>query len=352
MHLTTSTSWGIIGTGHAREFARALAALPSARLAAVASRTVGSAAAFAAEFAIPNCHTSVAALAADPTVEVVYIGSPPRHHAEHALTCLRHGKAVLVEKPFTITAEEAQAVHDLAREKKLFCMEALWSRFLPATRQVAAWLAEGRIGTVRQVIADFGFCADYDPTARYFDPLQCGGCLLDVGVYPLAFAALALGAQPQRISAQATLCPTGVDEQTAMVLGYGELNSADGGLAVLSCANRTRLPHRGCIIGTTGRIDVEGFVWAHGATLLRDGDAPLLVEPKLPLPAYSYEAAETMRCLAAGMHESPLLTMAETLGRMRTMDEVRRQIGVVYLPGSAGDQAPIEHVPLPVTALP
>lgn len=327
---TPSINWGIVGTGHAREFARALTALPSARLSAVASRFTERAAEFAAEFAIPHCHTSVAALAADPTVEVVYIGSSPRYHAEHALTCLRHGKAVLVEKPFTITADEALAVHNLAREMNLFCMEAMWSRFLPATRQVAAWLAEGRIGMVRQVIADFGFCVEYDPTTRHFDPQQRGGCLLDAGVYPLAFAALAFGAQPQRIAAQATLCPTGVDEQTAMVLSYGDRGAADEGLAVLSCANRTRLPHRGCIIGSTGRIDVEGFVWAHGATLLREGDAPVVVEPKLPLPAYSYEAAETMRCLAAGLHESPLLTMAETFGRMRTVDEIRRQIGVVY----------------------
>jgi predicted dehydrogenase len=317
--------WGIVGTGHAREFAKGLGALPNARLVAVASRTQEKADAFGREFGAGACYASVAALAADPEVDVVYVGSSPLHHAEHARACLAGGKGVLVEKPFTIDAAEAVAVQELARAKGLFCMEALWSRFLPATRDVAGWLAQGRIGQVRQVIADFGFCAEWDPKARYFDPGQRGGSLLDVGVYSLAFAALALGETPCGIAAQATLCPTGVDEQAAMVLGY-----AGGGLAVLSCANRTRLPHRGCIVGTEGRIEVEGFVWAHGATLRRDGEAPLVVEPKLPLPAYSYQATETMRCLAVGLTESPLLPMSEVVARMRILDEVRRQIGVVY----------------------
>ena len=319
------TRWGIVGTGHAKEFAKALAALPEAKLVAVTSRSLDRANEFAREFDVPHRHADIAEFAANPEIDVVYIGSSPKNHACHALECLRRGKSILVEKPFTIDAAEATAVFALAREQGLFCMEALWSRFLPATRQVAAWLEEGKIGEVRQVIADFGFRAEWDPKARYFDPEQRGGCLLDVGVYSLAFAAMALGSSPTEISAKATLCSTGVDEQTAMILKY-----ADGGLALLSCANRTRLPHRACIVGTSGRIEVEGFVWAHGATLFRDGEEALVIEPKLPLPAYSYQAAETMRCLAAGLIESPLLPGEESIDRMRIMDEIRRQTGVVY----------------------
>ncbi len=317
--------WGIIGTGYAKEFAKALASLPDAKLVAVTSRHQESADAFGREFNVPQCHASVVDLANNPAVDVVYVASSPRHHARHALECLHGGKSVLVEKPFTITAAEAEEVYALARAKGLFCMEALWSRFLPATRQIAAWLAAGHIGPIRQVIADFGFCAEWDPKKRHFDREQCGGCLLDVGVYSLAFAAMALGEVPERISAQATICATGVDEQTAMVLKY-----PTGALALLSCANRTKTPHRGCIIGSHGRIEVEGFVWAHGATLLREGEAPLVVEPKIPLPANCYQAMETMRCLNLGLQESPLLPAAEVIARMRIMDEVRRQIGVTY----------------------
>lgn len=274
---------------------------------------------------MPHWGTDVAAMARNPDVDVVYIGSSPGNHAAHALTCLQNGKSVLVEKPFTITAAEAEAVFALSRERGLFCMEAMWSRFLPATREVHAWLGEGRIGEIRQVIADFGFRTEWNPKSRHFDPEQCGGSLLDVGVYSLAFADMALGGRPEQIVAQATLCATGVDEQTAMILKY-----PSGALAILSCANLTQTPHRGCIIGTKGRIEVNGFVWAHGATLFCDGDEPLAVEPKIPLPSYSYQAAETMRCLRAGLTESPLLSAAEILQRMHNMDQIRAQIGLCY----------------------
>jgi predicted dehydrogenase len=321
----SKTRWGIVGTGYAKEFAKAVAVLPDAEVVAVTSRFQASADAFGDEFGVPHRYDDVAKLAADPDVEVVYIASAPRFHAEHAIQLLRGGKAVLVEKPFTINAAEAKAVYAVARERGLFCMEALWSRFLPATRQVAAWLQEGQVGEVRQVIADFGFRTDWDPTKRHFAMERRGGCLLDVGCYSLAFATMAFGLGPIGISAQGTLCPTGTDEQTAMILKYPA-----GGLAVLSCANRTHTPHRGAIIGTTGKIHVEGFTWAHGATLLRDGHEPLVIEPKLPLPPSCYQANETMRCMRLGLTESPLLTAAEAIERMEVMDEIRRQIGVVY----------------------
>jgi len=319
--------WGIVGTGYAKEFAKALAVLPDAELVAVTSRHQESADAFGKEFNVPHCYDDVAKLARNPEVDVVYICSSPQFHAEHAIAVLSQGKSVLVEKPFTITAAEARAVYAVAREKNVFCMEALWSRFLPATRQVAAWLVEGQIGEVRQVIADFGFREAWDPTKRQFALERRGGCLLDVGCYSLAFATMALGLGPTGISAQATLCETGTDEQTAMILKY-----PSGALAILSCANRTHTPHRAVIIGTTGNIHVEGFTWAHGATLLRDGKEPLVIEPKIPLPSACYQANETMRCLRLGLTESPLLLAAEAIERMEVMDEIRRQIGVCYPP--------------------
>ena len=320
--------WGIVGTGYAKEFAKGIPALPNAKVVAVASRYQERADEFAREFSLPFAHDSVEALAANPEVDVVYICSSPRYHAEHAMICLRHGKGVLVEKPFTIDAAEAEAVFALAKAKNTFCMEGLWSRFLPATQQVVRWLAEGKIGTVRQVMADFGFCTPYDPKKRHFDLEQRGGALLDVGCYSLAFTAMALGQVPEAISAQAMLCPTGADEQTAIVLKY-----PGGGLALVSAANRTRTPHRGSIMGTLGRIEVDGPTWAHDATLMVEGAEPVIAGPKIPLPAGTYQATETMRCMAAGLIESPLLPTAEILARMRIMDEVRRQIGVVYPKG-------------------
>ena len=136
--------WGIVGTGYAKEFAKAIAVLPDAEVVAVTSRYQESADAFGQEFNVPHCYDDVAKLARDPNVDVVYVCSAPMFHAEHALELLSQGKAVLVEKPFTINAAEAKAVYAMAREKGVFCMEALWSRFLPATQQVAAWLAEDK----------------------------------------------------------------------------------------------------------------------------------------------------------------------------------------------------------------
>ncbi|HEX8372493.1 MAG TPA: Gfo/Idh/MocA family oxidoreductase [Chthoniobacterales bacterium] len=327
----TKIRWGIVGTGYAKEFAKAIAVLPDAEVVAVTSRFQESADAFGKEFNVPHCYDDVAKLARDPDVDVAYVCSAPMFHAEHALELLSQGKAVLVEKPFTINAAEAKAVYAMAREKNVFCMEALWSRFLPATQQVAAWLAEGQIGEVRQVIADFGFRTDWDPGKRHFAMERRGGCLLDVGCYSLAFATMALGLGPIGISAQGTLCETGTDEQTAMVLKY-----PSGSLAILSAANRTHTPHRGAIMGTTGKILIEQFTWAHGATMLRDGQEPLVIEPKLPMPPACYQASETMRCMRLGLTESPLLTAAEAIERMEVMDEIRRQIGVVY----PGEQIP------------
>lgn len=328
---TPVTRWGIVGTGYAKEFAKALSALPHAKLVAVTSRFKESADAFGEQFNVPHRYSSVAEFARNPGIQAVYIASAPRFHAEHALELIGQGKAVLVEKPFTINAAEAKAVYALARQKNVFCMEALWSRFLPATRQVAAWLEEGQIGEIRQVIADFGFRTDWDPGKRHFSMERRGGCLLDVGCYSLAFATMALGRGPIGISAQGTLCETGTDEQTAMIVKY-----PTGGLAVLSCANRARTPHRGAIVGTTGQILVEGFTWAHGATLIRDGKDPVVIEPKLPMHPSCYQANETMRCMEAGWTESPILPAAEVIERMEIMDEIRRQIGVVY----PGEQLP------------
>ena len=327
--MKTNYKWGIIGTGYAKEFAKALASLPEASVIAVASRSQERADQFGREFGLAHCYDSVAAMAANPQVDIIYVASSPMEHARHAIECLRLGKPVLVEKPFTIDEIEAKAVYAESRARNVFCMEALWSRFLPATRQISTWLDEGHIGTVRQVIADFGFCTSWDPTKRHFAMERRGGCLLDVGVYSLAFASMAFRSIPERISGHALLCETGVDEQTAMVLKY-----PGGGLALLSCASRTQTPHRGCIIGTKGRIEVDGFVWAHGATLHVEGAAPIFKEPKLPLPASCYQALEAMRCVGEGWIESPLLPADEVIDRMRVMDEIRRQIGVIYPPST------------------
>jgi len=212
-----------------------------------------------------------------------------------------------------------------AKAKKLFCMEAMWTRFLPATIQVRQWLAEKAIGEVRMMSADFGFRGKFDPEARLFNPALAGGALLDVGCYTLAYARMVFGADPQHIQAAATLGETQVDEQIAVIAQY-----ASGGLAMLSAAVRTNTTHDVWIYGTDGKIHVPGFWRGRIATLFRNGKEALKAEPPFVGNGYNYQSDEVARCVRDGKTESDIMPLAESLAIMSTMDDVRRQVGVVY----------------------
>jgi len=186
--------WGILGTGAiARQFVQGLNSVPEAEVLAVGSRSSASAQEFADRRSIPRRHASYDDLASDPDVDVVYIATPHPFHAENATLCLEAGKAVLCEKPFCVNAAEAERVVELAREKRLFIMEGMWTRFFPLMEEVRRLVSEGDIGEVRMLNVDFGFRADLDPASRLFDQRLGGGALLDVGVYCVSFAAMILG---------------------------------------------------------------------------------------------------------------------------------------------------------------
>lgn len=324
--MTTPFRWGILGTGSiAKQFARGLAAIPDARLAAVGSRSIESASAFAAEFKADRAHATYEALAADPEIDAIYIATPHPLHRDNALLCLDHGKAVLCEKPFTVNLAEAQAIVAKARKKKLFCMEAMWTRFLPANVQVRRWLADKAIGEVRLMTADFGFRCGWDPKSRLLDPKLGGGALLDVGCYTLAYARMVFGADPKRIQAAAHIGKTKVDEQVAVLAQY-----ANGAMATITAAVRTNTTHDVWIYGTEGKIHVPGFWHARNATLFRDGKEPEKVEPAFTGNGYNYQAIEVAQCVRAGKTESAIVPLAESLSVMATMDAVRTQIGLSY----------------------
>lgn len=318
--------WGILGTGNiARKFATGLSVLDDATLVAVGSRTKASADTFADQFSIPHRHSSYGDLVGDPEVDVIYIATPHSLHKRNMLLCLQAGKAVLCEKPFTINAGEAQAAINAARSRRLFLMEAMWTRYLPIMVEVRRLIAEGAIGEVRMVAADFGYRAAFDPERRTFNPALGGGALLDVGVYPISLASMLLGA-PDRIASLAELGQTGVDEQSAMVLGY-----PGGQLAVLYTAVRTNTPQDATIMGTEGFIRIHSQWWVPKAmTLHQAGKEPQLIEMPLTGNGYNYEAAEVHACLRAGKLESDVMPLDETLAIMQTMDRIRAQWGMRY----------------------
>lgn len=313
--------WGILGTGGiARTFASDLRLTDSGEIVAVGSRRAGTAREFADEFGVPGRHDSYESLVADPAVDVVYVATPHPMHHDNAVLALRAGKPVLVEKPFTMNADEARDVVAVARETGLFAMEAMWTRFLPHVRRIREWLAAGALGEIVTVTADHGQWFAQDPAFRLFAPELGGGALLDLGVYPVSFVVLG---QPNRVIALGDPAFTGVDAQTSMLFGY-----ENGAQAVLTCTLRAKSPTRAAIVGTEARIEVDGDFYAPAAVSLitRDGDVTRVESEHRGRGLY-HEADEVARLLAAGERESPLLPLDETVSVMATMDAVLAQVG-------------------------
>jgi predicted dehydrogenase len=317
--------WGILGPGNiAKKFATGLQALDDAKLVAVGSRSQERADAFADAFDVPTRHASYDALVNDPEVDAIYVATPHPFHKENSILCLEAGKPVLCEKPFAINQRETRDVIEVARREGVFLMEAMWTRCLPISKQVKAWIADGAIGEVRMMYADFGFRANINPEGRLFDVNLGGGGLLDVGVYTISYASMIFGAQPSTISSQAHIGETGVDEQAAMVFGYDA-----GQLALLSCGVRIKTPHEAKILGTDGMIALQPFWNARTATLTAGGNEEV-VEQECAGNGYECEAAEVAQCVREGKLESDIIPHEETLAIMQTVDAVREQWGLKY----------------------
>jgi predicted dehydrogenase len=319
----SSVRWGILGTGGiARDFVTDLKLTDSGRVAAVGSRRQESADRFGDEFAIAARHASYESLVADPEVDVIYVATPHPMHHDNAILALRAGKHVLVEKPFTMNAQEAREVVEVARESGLFAMEAMWTRFLPHIAAIREWLAQGLLGDIVTVSADHGQWFAEDPDFRLFAPELGGGALLDLGVYPVSFASMVLGT-PNRIAAMSDPAFTGVDAQTSMLFGYDS-----GAQAVLTCTLRAVSPTRAAIVGTEARIEIEGSFYAPAAvTLIPRMGAQTRVELAHEGRGLRHQADEVARRLAAGEVESPLMPLDETISIMQTMDAVLELAG-------------------------
>lgn len=323
-----SIRWGILSTGHiAGRFAEALALLPDAELVAVGSRTQEAADAFAGKHGVARAHGSYAALAADPDVDVIYIGTPHTLHLENATTCMKAGKAVLCEKALTINAREAEEMVRIARKQKVFLMEAMIPRHVPLVRKALAWIAEGRIGAVRMVKASRCARGDFAPGARQLEPALGGGSLLDVGVYVISFASMVFGKHPVESLGLAHIGSWGSDEQGAAILKYSE-----GEIADLSFALQTEAVNDAFILGTEGRIHVHD-VFAHPTRISLHQDreeVDCAEEPIRGGNALVYEAEEVMRCLRAGLLESPRMPLDESVEIMRVMDQIRAPWNLRY----------------------
>jgi predicted dehydrogenase len=323
--MTDQVRWGILGTGKiAKAFASALKETPDARLAGVGSRNQASAAAFTRDFG-GTAYASYEDLVHAPDVDLVYVGTPHPMHYENVRLALEAGKGVLCEKAFTVNRRQAEELVQLARAKNLFLMEAMWTRFLPALAEVRRIIDSGEIGAVRQVNADLGFKAEFGPEHRLFNPVLGGGALLDLGIYPLSIAVALLG-PVDAVLAHADFGPTGVDEQTGVLLRH-----SGGGMSVCSCSLRARLPSELTIAGERGHMRMNTmFYRAQTVTVVRADGISRTVPTPFTGNGYVHEVIEAQRCWRAGLVESPGMTHADTLALMGVMDEIRRQIGLTY----------------------
>mgnify|MGYP001071038632 CR=1 FL=1 len=321
--------WGILATGGiAGSFVTALAAHTHQQVVAVGSRSADRAQSFASRHHIDRAHPSYAALVNDPGVDVVYVATPHSEHRDNALAAIAAGKHVLVEKSFTRNAAEAALVFDAARSAGVLVMEAMWTRYLPQTDVLRQVLADGVLGDIAVVAADHGQYFDVDPAHRLLNPELAGGAMLDLGIYPVSFASMVLG-RPEAVTAVGTITSTGVDAQAGIVLDKGAAQ------AVLHTTLLAKTPTVASISGTLARAELSGPFYAPGVLTVTSRDGRQLIRPRDPITGsggLSYEAAELARCVAAGRRESRLLGWGETLAIMKTMDEVRRQVGAI-LPG-------------------
>jgi predicted dehydrogenase len=319
--------WGIVGTGQiAHHFARGLAVVPDAQLLGVGSRSIDTANTFGDEFGVERRYGSYEELVADPDIDVVYVSTPHQDHKASTIMCLNAGKHVLCEKPFAINAGEAREMVVVAREKGLFLMEAMWTRFRPTMVKVRELIDAGEIGEPRFLSANIGWKSNFDPESRLYNPDLGGGALLDGGVYPVSFSSMVLGT-PNAIASVATLGETNVDEQEAIALAF-----PSGAVASLGVTIQASPISIGLILGTRGRIEIH-HDWhrPEGLTFTPyGGESQRFDYPQTEGNGYQYEAIEVGRCLREGLVESPVMTLDESISIMETMDSLRGQWGVRY----------------------
>ncbi|WP_115786968.1 Gfo/Idh/MocA family protein [Arthrobacter silvisoli] len=324
--------WGVVATGGiARTVTGDLLQLEDAELYAVSSRSQESADAFAAMHGAKKAYGDDGGvhgyqrLLADDAVDVVYVATPHAQHFEVAKAALEAGKHVLCEKAFTINAREAAELVALARDRQLFLMEAVWSRFLPSMQRAFAIAASGELGEIKWVSADLGFPAPYDPAARIWSPADGGGALLDLTVYPLLWAWGTLGA-PQTVSAVGTLNSDGVDSQNALTLGYDS-----GALAQLTSSLLAHGPRSASVAGTGGFLQTHGSINNPRELHIRTGwDEPRVERFDVVGVGYCYELREVTRCVQQSLTQSPVMPWDDTVDTMRLFDGVRSQLGIRY----------------------
>ena len=316
---------GILGAGNISHMvAPAMVALEEIECYAVASRDLGKARAFAEKFGFQKVYGSYAEMLSDPQVELVYIGTPHSHHFEHILLCFEYGKAVLCEKAFTLNADQARKVQQVAAEKGIFVAEAIWPRYMPSRKIISDVMNSGIIGTPNTLTANLSYVIGQVP--RIVKPELAGGALLDIGVYGINFALMHFGTDIERVESSVKMLSSGVDAMETITIFY-----RDGRMAVLTHSIWCRSDRKGIIHGDKGYMVVENINNPQSLSVY-DTEDKLLASYDFSdqINGYEFQFAECAAALAAGKTEAPSMPMDDTVYVMGFMDDLRKQWGMVY----------------------
>ena len=315
--------WGILGTGNiANKFAQAVLNADGGKLVAVASRSAETANAFADQYNIENRFSSYEAMAEFDGIDAVYIALPHTYHPIYAKYFMNAGKHVLSEKPICANAKQLAELQQIQKEKNVYLMEALWTRFLPAILQLKKMVDGGIIGEVLEVSADFCYAQD-DKEHHVYKRQYAGGSLLDVGIYGLNFASIILGDDVASVKAS-VYEKDGVDERTHVLLTY-----PGGEIARVSAAITLQKPEDGYVYGTGGYIYVPHFYTASEFTVVTESGSQTYHFPYKG-NGFEEEIEECNRCIAAGIHQSGIMPLTQSSIMLRLMDQIRKQTGIVY----------------------
>jgi len=318
--------WGIIGPGRiANNFAKAIDVIDNTVIYAIASRNEERAKNFADKYGINKTYNTFEGLVNDPKIDAIYVATPHTFHFELTTLALSAGKHVLCEKPITVNYQQAQKLFTLAKQKKVFIMEALWTRFLPIYKVIRSWIDENKIGEIKLLTSSFGYAFKRDLSDRKFNHSLAGGGLLDLGIYSIAISQWVLRKNPISFSASGYLGETNVDEMLAVNLDYG-----NGVISQFSCNLLSTNENDFIIYGTKGHIRIHCMFWGATKATLYVDDKEITEERPFRASGFEYQIEEVMNCINIGKLESEEMTHERTLANMKLMDDIRKSIGLKY----------------------
>ena len=324
MSKSKKVRWGISGTGRiCHQFAQDFAFVPNGELVAVSSRFQPSADTFARQYDIGRAYAGYENLLADPGIDAVYIASPHTLHYQDTVDAIKAGKHVLCEKPFTINPDESRKLFNIAGQSSVFVMEAMWTFFLPAIQKAQEWINQGRIGRLRQIKADFGYPQlPFDANRREYSAEFAGGCLLEMGIYPVSLAWLFMQQDPVDMKVIAHKAPNGVEDDLAMLFAYGD--NSEGAIATLATSFRSKLQNWAYIIGEEGYIAIPDFWRANECSLFHLDKRIDHFEDGRKNLGMNYETIAANEDILAGRQQNEIMPWSNTIRFQEHMDRIRQ----------------------------